>query len=422
MTPERKVLVVGSGGREHALAWALARSRHVQRVYIAPGNAGTERVGTNVPIDPMDFDALVRFASEQAIDLTVVGPEDPLCGGIVDRFESTGLPIFGPTAAAARLEGDKAFAKQIMRQQGIPTAEFRVFTDYALARQYIASRDYGLVVKAAGLARGKGSIVCEDPADAIRVAEKMLVEGLFGEAGRKIVVEEQLKGTEVSVMALVSGHTIYLLEPARDYKRARDGDQGPNTGGMGAFSPAPPLPEAMIQRIEEEILVPTVAAMEREGAPYRGLLYVGLMITPAGPKVLEYNCRFGDPETQPTLLRLRSDLYEILEAVVRSQLEEVAIDWRDEPAVCVVLASRGYPGRYETGYEVHGLDEVPEDIVVFHAGTRREDGRVVTAGGRVLGVTACGRDLETARERAYLGVERIRFEGKMFRSDIGILT
>ncbi|MHC4067717.1 MAG: phosphoribosylamine--glycine ligase, partial [Planctomycetota bacterium] len=383
-----KVLVVGSGGREHALADRLAASPRVEQVICAPGNAGTAQVAENVPIGADDHAALADLALERKIDLTVVGPEAPLCGGIVDRFESADLRIFGPTAAAARIEGDKSYAKQVMHRCLVPTAEGRTFTRFTDAKTYVATRDTGQVVKAAGLAAGKGVIVCDDPADAILALEDIMVDGKFGEAGHKVVVEEKLQGPELSILALVDGRTIYVLESAQDHKPVGEGDTGPNTGGMGAYSPAPVATEEVLQQIEREILVPIVDGLRHDGAPYRGVLYAGLMLTAAGPKVLEFNCRFGDPEAQAVLLRLQSDLAEVLEATVTGRLDRIELRWDPRPAVCVVMASQGYPGAYEKGNVITGLDEVAatDDVKVFHAGTRSEGNVTLTNGGRVLGV------------------------------------
>jgi len=416
------VLVIGSGGREHALCAALKRSRRLGKLFILPGNAGTETLGTNVPGSPDDIELVLEVARREDIGLTVVGPEDPLAAGVVDALQQAGRRAFGPTRAAARIEADKAWAKQLMRQHAVPTAEARIFDDYALARQYIATRDTPLVVKAAGLARGKGAVVCDDPAQAILAAEKMLKERILGEAGATIVVEERLEGREVSVLALVSGRTIYLLEPAQDHKRLLDGDQGPNTGGMGAFSPAATLHAETLRTIESRILVPTVDALVRQGIHYCGVLYAGLMLTAGGPKVLEFNCRLGDPETQVQLPRLKSDLLEVLDAAVDGQLDQVELRWDERYALCVVLASGGYPEKYQTGLPIRGLPEAGEgdDVFVFHAGTRRQDGQIVTAGGRVLGVTALGATLADARARAYAAVERIHFDNVHYRTDLGL--
>ncbi|RME41354.1 MAG: phosphoribosylamine--glycine ligase [Planctomycetota bacterium] len=415
-----RVLVVGSGGREHALAWKLAQSSQVEKVFCAPGNGGTVEIGENVPLEPSDHDGLVGFARERQIDLTVVGPEAPLCGGIVDRFRAEGLRIFGPTAAAARIEGDKAYAKRLMKSAHVPTAEGRVFEHYDQAREYVATRDTGVVVKAAGLAAGKGVFVCPDPAQGLLALEQIMVERRFGDAGRAVVVEDLLKGEELSVFALVSGQTIYLLDAAQDHKRVGEGDTGPNTGGMGAYSPPPIATPEVLRTVERNILVPIVDALRRDDAPYGGLLYVGLMLTPGGPKVLEFNCRFGDPETQPLLMRLESDLFELLDAAVEDRLDAVEVRWSSRSAVCVVMASEGYPGSYEKGKRIEGLQELARlpDVQVFHAGTRRVGDAVFTSGGRVLGVTALGGDLEEARRRAYEAVDAIHFEGAFVRRDI----
>jgi phosphoribosylamine--glycine ligase len=414
------VLVIGSGGREHAICHALTRSKRLKQLFILPGNAGTERLGINVPGDPNDIKLALSVAKRESIDLTIVGPEDPLAAGVVDAFAQAGLRIFGPTAAAARLEADKAFAKQLMRQHAVPNAEGRIFDNYEAAREFISTRDEGLVVKAAGLAKGKGVIVCADPAAAIIAAERILNNRIFGDAGAKIVVEEKLVGPEVSVLAIVDGRTIYILESAQDHKRLLDGDQGPNTGGMGAFSPSRELSETVLHQIQSQIFVPTLDALLREGVHYRGVLYAGLMLTVAGPKVLEFNCRFGDPETQALLIRMRSDLLELLDAAVSGTLDQVDVRWDPRPSLCVVMASAGYPDKIKTGFPIAGLPEHDaDDALVFHSGTRRENGKTLTSGGRVLAVTALGETLEAARNRAYEIVDRIRFEGAQFRRDLG---
>ncbi len=415
------VMIIGSGGREHALAKALASSARVDKIICAPGNAGTEAIAENVPtVDVGNHDALIELARQQNIGLTVVGPEDPLCAGIVDAFESAGLRIFGPTRAAARIEGDKAYAKRLMKLAQVPTAEGRVFDRHDEARVYVASRDSGVVVKAAGLAAGKGVIVCEDPADALLALERIMVDRTFGDAGNKVVVEELLKGQELSILALVDGQTIYTLESAQDHKPVGEGDKGPNTGGMGAYSPAPVATEDVLSTVERDVLVPIVDALRNDDAPYRGVLYAGLMLTPGGVKVLEFNCRFGDPEVQAILMRLDSDLLDMLEGVVDGRLEEVDIRWNPKPAVCVVMASQGYPGSYEKGKVIDGLDAVAsmKDVYVYHAGTKRVDERIVSGGGRVLGVTALGDNIADAKARAYTAVDAIRFEGAFSRRDI----
>ncbi len=415
------VLVIGGGGREHALCRGLARSPRLSKLFILPGNAGTAELGTNIPGDPCDVKFALAIAQQERIDLTIVGPEEPLAAGIVDAFEAAGRRIFGPSAAAARLESDKAFAKQLMRVQSVPTADARIFDDYRRAREYIATRDEAIVVKAAGLAKGKGVVVCDDPSDGILVAERMLVKREFGDAGSRIIVEEKLDGREASVLALVDGSTVYLLEPAQDYKRLLPGDRGPNTGGMGAYCPTPAVDDAILQQISAQVFVPVLDALIREETPYRGVLYVGLMLTKAGPKVLEFNCRLGDPETQPILMRLRSDLLEVFDAATSGGLQTVALDWDPRPALCVVMASRGYPATAEKGVAIEGLpDSTGPDVAVFHAGTTRAHGRVVTAGGRVLSVTALGDTLAAAREQAYGVVRQIRFDGAQYRDDLGV--
>jgi phosphoribosylamine--glycine ligase len=415
-----RVLILGGGGREHALAWAVAKSPRLSALYCAPGNAGTAQVGENRSVDLADLDAVAALARDHAIDLTIVGPEAPLCAGVVDRFESQGMRIFGPTAAAARIEGDKAYSKKLMKAANVPTAEGRVFTRFQDAREYVATRETGLVVKAAGLAAGKGVFVCDDPADALLALEKTMVDGALGDAGRSVVVEERLKGEELSVFALVDGRTIFVLETAQDHKRAFDGDAGPNTGGMGAYSPAPIADEGLMAVIERDVLVPIVDALRQDDAPYRGLLYAGLMITPGGPKALEFNCRFGDPEAQTIIPRLDSDLLELLDAAAGGRLEQADVRWNPKPAVTVVLASGGYPGPYRKGKVIEGLDAVArlDDVHVFHAGTEQVDRRTMTTGGRVLAVTALGADIADARDRAYQAAGMIRFEGSFFRRDI----
>ncbi len=415
-----RVMVIGSGGREHALGRSLARSGRVDQVLCVPGNAGTASIAENVQLSIEDYDALIALARERTIDLTVVGPEVPLCGGIVDRFEAAGLRIFGPTAGAARIEGDKAYAKRLMKSAYIPTAEGRVFTHHGDARAYVASRDAGVVVKAAGLAAGKGVYVCEDPAYGLLALERVMVDRVHGDAGDTVVVEELLKGPELSVFALVAGRTIYVLDTAQDHKAAGEGDTGPNTGGMGAYSPAPIATPEVMSLIEKEILVPIVDALRSDGAPYRGLLYAGLILTPAGPKVLEFNCRFGDPESQVILMRLESDLFDLLEAVVDGRLADAVVQWNPKPAVCVVMASKGYPGSYKKGKVIEGLDRAAalDDVCVFHAGTDCLEDTTVSSGGRVLGVTALGDDLADAQQRAYAAVEKIHFEGAYWRRDI----
>jgi phosphoribosylamine--glycine ligase len=420
-----KILVIGKGGREHALVWKLAQSARVDRVYCAPGNAGTAQDGVNVPIDPNDFDRLIRFAKKEGIDLTVVGPEEPLALGIVDEFQKAGLRIFGPTRAAAQIEASKVFAKQLMRNADVPTAEFRVCDHPDPARHYIETREFPVVVKADGLAAGKGVIVCSNTQEALEAIDRIMVREEFGRAaGRQVVIEKRLEGQELSILALVSGRTIVPLQPTQDHKAAFDNDEGPNTGGMGAYCPTPLATPELLQEIESAILVPAVHGLKRGRRGFRGVLYAGIILTNQGPRVLEFNCRFGDPETQPLLMRLRTDLADLLEAVVDDRLAEFpesSLDWDPRPAVCVVMASQGYPGSYAKGKVITGLDEVAKlpDVKVFHAGTRLENGLPVTDGGRVLGVTALGDTLEDAKRRAYEAVSLIHFPGAFYRRDIG---
>jgi phosphoribosylamine---glycine ligase len=403
------------------LAWKIGQSPRVTDLYIAPGNAGTAEIGDNLPIEAHDIPGLVDFAKREKVDLVVVGPEDPLCAGLVDQLTAAGVRAFGPTAAAARIEGDKAYAKELMRHRAIPTAEARAFTKYRDAKAYIASRDAGIVVKAAGLAKGKGVIVCEDPAEALIAIEKIMVQRAFGPAGDVVLVEEKITGPEVSILCFVDTHTLYLMENAQDHKRAGEGDTGPNTGGMGAYSPTRLLTDELLRQVESEILVPIVDALRNDGAEYRGVLYAGLMLTAGGPKVLEFNCRLGDPETQPILMRLKSDLVDVLEAVLDDKLDKVTLAWDERPAVCVVMSAGGYPGAYASGKVITGLADAASmnDVAVFHAGTRLQGNNVVTAGGRVLGVTALGKTIEAARTRCYEAVDKIRFEGAYCRRDIG---
>lgn len=414
------VLIIGGGGREHALAHKLRESRGIEKLYCAPGNAGAASLGENIAIDVSNLDALVRTAKERDIGLTVVGPEAPLCAGIVDRFQTAGLRVFGPTQAAARIEGDKGYSKKLMKHAHVPTAEARVFHHYAEARAYVSTRDTGMVVKASGLAAGKGVSVCPDPADALLVLERMMVAKEFGAAGETVVVEEILKGQELSLHALIDDRTIYVLDSAQDHKAVGDGDTGPNTGGMGAYSPAPIATAEVLRIVERDVLVPIIDAMRADGAPYRGVLYIGLMLTAGGPKVLEFNCRFGDPEAQVLLSRLDCDLLEVLNAVVDGRLEEMDIRWKPRPAVCVVMTSKGYPGKFESGKVITGLNDAEQmpDVFVYHGGTKRIEHLTVTAGGRVLGVTALGGDLADAQSRAYRAVERIHFDNAYFRRDI----
>ncbi|MHC4883123.1 MAG: phosphoribosylamine--glycine ligase [Planctomycetota bacterium] len=415
-----KVLLVGSGGREHAIAWKLSQSKKLSKLYCAPGNPGTAQFGENVDIADTDIEALVKFAQGADIDLAVIGPEDPLAAGAVDAFEAAGIKAFGPSGKAAQLEGDKAFAKEIMRANSIPTGESRTFTNFADAKAYIASRDEAVVVKAAGLAKGKGVFVCDEPSEGILAAEQIMTGRIFGDAGNTVIVEDKLLGQEASILAFVDGRSIYVMESSQDHKPIGEGDTGPNTGGMGAYCPAPIVTDKLMAQIVKEILVPTIDGMNRCDAPYRGILYAGLMLTQGGPRVLEYNCRFGDPETQPILMRLKSDLLQVMLAVCDGKLDTVDLKWDPRPAVCVVVSSGGYPGSYEKGKVIEGLDEAAKlkDVVVFHAGTAKAAGKIVTNGGRVLGVTALGDTIAAAQARAYEAVDTIRFEGAYCRRDI----
>ncbi|MEQ1853491.1 MAG: phosphoribosylamine--glycine ligase [Chthoniobacteraceae bacterium] len=411
------VLIIGSGGREHALAWKLAQSPRVSAVFCAPGNGGISQLAECLPMKISDHDALVRFAKERSIGLTVVGPDDALAAGIVDRFEAEGLRIFGPVRDAARLESSKVFAKEFMIRHGIPTAASGQFSSVDEARAFAAKMRAPMVVKASGLALGKGVIIAQTHAEAEAAIREIMVDRKFGEAGAEIVIEEFLEGQECSIHALVDGRSYLLFPSAQDHKRALDGDQGLNTGGMGTFSPADKvLPPALEKRVRVEVMDRFLAGLRADGLDFRGMLFPGLMITKDGPKVLEFNCRFGDPETQVLLMRLESDLLDLLEATVDRRLHEAAPRWRPEAAVCVILASGGYPGSYAGGKRITGLEKC--GAMVFHAGTKREGDGFVTAGGRVLGVTALGPALAQARALAYSDVAGIHFEGMQFRSDI----
>jgi phosphoribosylamine--glycine ligase len=419
-----KILVVGSGGREHALAWKLRQSPNAERIFCAPGNGGTAAVAENVAISAGDLEALLRFAKDNRVDLTVIGPDDPLAAGIVDLFAAEKLRAFGPTKSAARIEASKIFAKELMRRQKIPTAEARTFSDSNEALHYCERLKFPVVIKADGLALGKGVIIAPDAARARSAIDEMMNQARFGEAGRRIVIEEFLRGTECSLHALVDGSSYHLLESARDHKRALDGDEGPNTGGMGAFSPANNWNNKLQSQFETEIMQPLLRGFLQEGITFRGLLYPGLIITGDGARVLEFNCRFGDPETQALLPRMKSDLLPLLEATIDGNVGKCAIKWDTRAAVTVVLASAGYPGKYETGKTISGLDDAAklEDVQIFHAGTKRTTGEVKTTGGRVLAVTALGSSIEAARTRAYEGVACIHFENCHYRHDIAMVV
>jgi phosphoribosylamine--glycine ligase len=416
-----KVLLIGSGGREHALAWTIAKSPRLTRLYAAPGNPGIAEHAQCVAIAADNVEGLLEFARKEAIDLTVVGPEAPLVLGLTDAFLKAGLKVFGPTAEAAELEGSKVFCKNLLRKYGIPTAAYRVFTDARTALDYVKTAPCPLVVKADGLAAGKGVVVCTREPEATAAIESIMVQKAYGRAGDRVVVEECLVGPEASILALTDGKTILVLESAQDHKRLLDRDRGPNTGGMGAYSPTPVVTREDQARIEREVLVPVVHAMNHERRRFKGVLYAGIMMTSNGPKVLEFNVRFGDPETQAILPRLQSDLLELMDRVAEGTLEDATIAWDPRPAVCVVMAAKGYPGQVESGQPIGGLAEAAKvpDTVVFHAGTARKGDAIVAAGGRVLGVTAVGKDLVEARARAYAAVQAIRLEGAQVRTDIG---
>jgi phosphoribosylamine--glycine ligase len=415
------ILVIGGGGREHALVWKIAQSPLVERLYCAPGNPGIARQAECVPLAVDNIEGLLAFAREKEIGLTVVGPELPLTLGIVDRFRAAGLTIFGADRMAARIEGSKAFAKDLMAKCGVPTAAYGAFIDRDPAVDFIERHGAPIVVKADGLAAGKGVIVARTVEEAIEAVDSILVEGAFGEAGNKVVIEEFLEGEEASFLAFTDGKTILPLASAQDHKPVFDGDQGPNTGGMGAYSPAPVVTAELHERIIATVLRPIIEGMASEGCPYSGILYAGLMIKDGEIKVLEFNARFGDPEAQPLLARLKSDLVPVLLACARGSLVGIPLEWHDKAAVCVVMASGGYPGPFEKGYEIGGLVAAAriEDLEVFHAGTAMKDGRIVNAGGRVLGVTGLGDTVAEAIERAYQGVEAISWEGAHYRTDIG---
>jgi phosphoribosylamine--glycine ligase len=416
------VLIIGSGGREHALAWKIAQSPRVKRVFAAPGNAGTAIEAENVDIPSSDFVRLIRFAKENRVGLTVVGPEAPLADGIVDAFAAENLRVFGPSKAAAELEASKVFCKNLLRHADVATGDYRVFRDADSALKYLNNRENKpVVVKADGLAAGKGVIVCSERGEAADAVKRIAAEREFGEAGAQLIIEERLEGQEASVLAITDGRTLVTLPPAQDHKPALDGDKGPNTGGMGAYCPTPLVTDDMLHDIEEKILVPTVHAMKRSRRPFRGVLYAGLMLTSQGPKVLEYNVRLGDPECQPLLMRLQSDLVDLLEATVDGQLDSIELpQWDPRPAVCVVMASEGYPGPYEKGEPIRGLKEAAAlpNVKVFHAGTAIDGEMVVTNGGRVLGVTALGDSISAAKLQAYTAVKCIRWRGAWCRKDI----
>jgi phosphoribosylamine--glycine ligase len=422
------VLLIGGGGREHALGWKLRQSRRCGKLYFAPGNAGTAGLGRNVnlsiePVTQKVVDGIAHLCRHERIELVVIGPEDPLAQGLADRLGKAGLKVFGPGAAGARLEADKAWAKALMRAASIPTAESRTFESAEQALSYVRAHETPVVVKASGLAKGKGVTVCDDAAGAAAAVRSIMIDRVFGEAGVRVVVEERLVGQEVSILALVDGRNIYVLEPSQDHKQVGEGDTGPNTGGMGAYTPTPLVDDKLMSAIERDVLVPAVDALRREGIDYRGVMYAGLMLTAGGIKVIEFNCRFGDPEIQPLVLRMNGDLLEAMLAVADGDLSRVDLRWDDRVACCVVVCSGGYPGEYRKGLRIEGLDEVEamDDVMLFHAGTKLdEDGKtVLTAGGRVLNIVALGRDLPEARDRANAACAKVKFDGAFFRHDIG---
>jgi phosphoribosylamine--glycine ligase len=421
-----KVLIIGSGGREHALAWKVSQSPKVDRLFCAPGNAGMAELGECVNIKATDIPALLDFAKMNRVHLAIVGPESPLITGLSDELRSAGIPTFGPSKAAAAIEGSKVFSKELMRKYGIPTAGFEVFDTPEPAKAYIerisdSSGACPIVVKADGEAAGKGVFVCDTRDEALSAIETIMVERAFGESGDRIVIEERMEGQEASLMAITDGVTVVPISPVQDYKRAYDDDKGPNTGGMGCYTPVPIVTDEIFRYSLEALIKPTIDAMRAEGRPYTGVLYTGIMLTKDGPKVLEYNCRFGDPETQVALPMLQNDLVEVIEASIEGRLDALNIRCYNGCAVCVVLASGGYPGKYETGKPITGVEDAAsiEGVTVFHAGTKLDGGQVVTAGGRVLGVTGVGESFREARDRAYAGVGRIKFENMHYRKDIG---
>ena len=414
-----RVLILGSGGREHALAWKIAQSPKVNKIYCAPGNAGTASVAENIDISPDNIQALLNFALIKGIGLTVVGPEQPLVKGIADSFEESGLRVFGPSQKAAEIEGSKVFCKDLMKKYGIPTARYESFNSLDQVKLF-TKEDEPVVVKASGLASGKGVVLCRNGKEARSAIQSIMQGKVFGNAGDQVVIEEFLTGQEVSLLAFTDGKTILPLESAQDHKAAFDDDKGPNTGGMGAYSPAPIFTDELKKKVVDEIMIPTVRAMAKEGRYYRGILYAGLMLTESGPKVLEFNARFGDPETQPIMMRIKNDIVPIFEACIDGTLATQNLQWKPESTVCVVMAAKGYPGSYEKGNEITGLNlDENQQAMVFHAGTKLDNGKVLTNGGRVLGVTALGLNINQAIKNAYSVVDKIKWDGIHFRKDIG---
>jgi phosphoribosylamine--glycine ligase len=418
-----KILVIGGGGREHAIVWKLSQSKVVDKIYCIPGNAGISEVAECLEIESKDISALLDFVKYEWIDLTVVGPEDPLAKGIVDVFQKEGRRIIGPTQAGAQIESSKVFAKDFMKRHKIPTAEYKIFTSYTHAEEYIRLKGTPIVIKADGLAAGKGVFVCQNYDEAVDALRIIMKEKVFGSAGDKVVIEECLKGQEVSYLVFTDGKSIVPMVTSKDHKRLLDNDEGPNTGGMGTFSPNPAVTPELEQEILETVIKPTIKGLKSEGIIYKGILYAGLMIVNGKPYVLEFNCRFGDPETQVILPRIETDIIDIFMAISEQRLSKVNVKWSDEASLCVILASEGYPGKYRKGLPITGLEMVKglKDVIVFHAGTKfNEEGAIVTSGGRVLGVTALGNDLQEARQKAYSAVGLINFEGMQYRKDIGL--
>lgn len=416
-----KVMVVGGGAREHALAWKLNQSPKIEKIFIAPGNAGTAALGQNLPFSDTDLSGIARAAKENRVDLAVIGPEAPLALGLADKLDSSGIPTFGPSKEASQIESSKVFAKQLMQKYDIPCAEGKPFSSFEEAKTHLGLKSVPIVVKADGLAGGKGSIVAKNSKEAMEALSELMEEKKFGPAGDKVVIEEFLSGREASFCAFTDGKDISPMNPACDYKRALDGEQGPNTGGMGGYSPSEFFNSQLSEEVMEKIMRPAIRAMAFEGKPYKGVLYAGLMITSEGPKVLEFNCRFGDPEIQVTIPLLKTDLVEIIQATIAGRLNELKIEWSDEACVGVVLASGGYPGSYKKGFPIEGLELLDEDVLVFHAGTKEEGGRIVTSGGRVLTVAARGKTLSEARNKAYSNIERIKFQDCFYRKDIALI-
>ena len=422
METSNRVLIVGSGGREHAFAWKISQSEKVERIFVAPGNAGTEYEAktTNVDISPNDINSLIEFTKNEDINLVVVGPEDPLVNGITDQFDAEGINCFGPSAEAAKLEGSKGYSKMFMQKYGIPTADFSTFDDMFSAQNYAKDKTYPLVIKADGLAAGKGVVIVEDYGSASKIIAEFMNEKKFGEAGNKIVIEEFLTGQEVSFIVMVNGEEILPLATSQDHKTIGEGDKGLNTGGMGAYSPVPFVSEELNEKILETVIRPTVKGLATEGIYFRGFLYAGLMINEnLEAKVLEYNCRFGDPETQPIMMRLQSDLYDLIDSCFKGGIDKFPIQWNSDMALGVIMASKGYPESYEIGMEIKGLNSINNNIKVFHSGTRKEDNKTLTNGGRVLCVSALGKDIEESRDIAYSAISEINWKGCYFRKDIG---